>query len=205
MSGVRHWKLLLAAFVFHLAIILGIAARETLVLIADGDTMIQAAPDGSWRKAESVVAAALGGELDPDNPLSQGLHAYTHLAGIESGYGYFAPNVPDSYDLVFELTFADGHEEHDLTLFSNNEADLRFATLLDQLGQMNSDGMREIIIKLLATSMWQQHPLANHVRAILGARILPGVDEFAAGTRESHEFMYAYEFGVERRSSSAGQ
>ena len=40
---------------------------------------------------------------------------YLHAAGIEVGYGYFAPNVPYSYKLVFQLTYPNGTTEYELS------------------------------------------------------------------------------------------
>ncbi|MFN2507390.1 MAG: hypothetical protein ABR589_01300 [Chthoniobacterales bacterium] len=189
-------RLWLTCFALHLAIVIEISARDTLWLIARGYTVIPAPPEGSWQKAESIASAALGQALSRQHPLRRGLLTYAQLAGIDGSYGYFAPNVPDSYKLIFELEFSDGRVEHDLPIVDNPESTLRLATLMDQIGQLRSDPMRELLIKLLASSIWQQHPDAVLVRAILGSLTLPTVSEYEAGKRASYEFMYAYDFRV---------
>ena len=53
-----------------------------------------------------------------------------NIAGIETGYGYFAPNVPGGYRLVFELHYPDGRVEYELPSVSSAAAGLahsRFA------------------------------------------------------------------------------
>ena len=56
------------------------------------------------------------------NPVRQALATYLHIAGIETGYGYFAPNVPGSYKLVFELHYPDGRVEYELPSVSSAAA-----------------------------------------------------------------------------------
>ena len=189
-------RVLLACFALHFLIVLAISCRDALWLVARGYTIIPVAPEGRWQQAQSLASAALGEDAAHPYPGSEALKAYTHFAGIEAGYGYFAPNIPDSYKLVFELEYADGQIEHDLPLFESPESTLRFASLLDQIGQMESDPMREILTRLLATSMWQRHPGATKVRAVLGALTIPDVAEFEAGKRASTVFLYAYDFSV---------
>ena len=189
-------RILLACFALHFLIVLAISCRDALWLIARGYTIIPTDPESGWQQAQSLFSTALGEDAAHSYPGSEALKAYTHLAGIEAGYGYFAPNVPDSYKLVFELEYADGRVDHDLPLFENSESTLRFSSLLDQIGQMESDPIREILIRLLATSMWQRHPGVTKVRAVLGALTIPAVAEFEAGKRESPVFMYAYDFSV---------
>jgi len=191
-------RLLLACGALHFLLVFGVSCRDALRLVAGNYTIIRVSPGGWWEKAEALASAALGQEASssPPYPGAEALQAYTHLAGIECGYGYFAPNVPDSYKLLFELQYPDGHVEYDLSLFESKESTLRHATLLDQIGQMESDAMREILIKLVATSIWREHPEATRVNTILGSLQLPSVSEFEAGKRGSYEFMYAYDFSV---------
>jgi hypothetical protein len=43
-----------------------------------------------------------------------GITVYLHSAGIEAGYGFFAPNVPPNYKLVFELHYPDGRIDYEI-------------------------------------------------------------------------------------------
>ncbi|MEP6686062.1 MAG: hypothetical protein ABJB22_04725 [Verrucomicrobiota bacterium] len=132
--------------------------------------------------------------MEPSNPVRQAVIVYTHLGGIESGYGFFAPNVPDNYKLVFELHYPEGRIEYELPRVASSGAGLRLVTLLDNIGDTHSDELREVMVKMLAYSVWRHHPDANMVRAVFGFALLPTAAEFRQGTRESYEFLYAYDF-----------
>lgn len=139
---------------------------------------------------------SLGQKLAAGNPIREAVSTYVHLAGIETGYGYFAPNVPGTYALVFELHYPDGRTEYESPSVRSATAALRVAGLLDAIGRTPHDALREILVKTLAQSVWRKHPDVESVRAILGSVILPGVREFQAGKRESYEFLYAYDFSL---------
>ncbi len=190
----RRLHLYFGCFVLHFLLLLGISCRETLGLIANGYTMVPPLFVPAAARAQKVFAAATADAFPLGDPLRQAVAFYTNAAGIELGYGYFAPNVPDSYKLVFELHFPDGHVEHDLAGLDRAEGNLRLAGYLDALGNTTSPAMREILIKLLATSVWRQHPEAVMVRAILGELTLPMPEEFVAGAGEHYEFLNAYDF-----------
>jgi hypothetical protein len=135
--------------------------------------------------------------MAPLNPVREALTTYLHLAGIEAGYNYFAPNVPGGYKLVFELYYADGRVEYELPSASSAAAGMRIAGLLDSIGRTPYGKLREILVKTLAQSIWREHPDVESVRAMLGSVRLPTVREFEKGKRESYEFLYAYDFNLE--------
>jgi hypothetical protein len=117
-----------------------------------------------------------------------------HIAGIERGYGYFAPNIPGGYKLVFELHYPDGRVEYELPSVNSAAAGLRVASLLDEIGRTRYDPLREYMIKTLAASVWRGHPSLKAIRAIFGSLNLPSPPEFEQGKRESYDFLYAYDF-----------
>ena len=129
--------------------------------------------------------------------MRESVSAYAHAAGIESGYGYFAPNVPGSYALVFELHYPDGRVEYELPSVRSAAAGLRMAGLLDDIGRTPYEALREILVKTLAQSVWRDHPDVESVRAIVGSIRLPTAREFTKGKRQSYEFVYAYDFSLE--------
>jgi hypothetical protein len=163
-------------------------------LIAHGLTTLPSPFQQYSKKAETIVSAALAQNLAPSNPIRQTLLTYLHVAGIERGYGYFAPNVPLSYKLVFELHYPDGQVEYELPGGNSPAADLRLAALLDEIGRTRVDALREYLVKMLARATWREHPDVETMRAIFGLRGLPSIDEFELGARESYEFLYAYDF-----------
>jgi len=140
------------------------------------------------------VSAVLGQHLAASNPVRQALATYLHIAGIETGYGYFAPNVPGSYKLVFELHYPDGRVEYELPPVSSAAAGLRIAGLLDKIGRTHYEALRERLVKMVAKSIWQEHPEVKAIRAVFGSINLPSISEFEHGRRESYEFLYAYDF-----------
>jgi len=140
--------------------------------------------------------AALGQRLAASNTVRQASATYLHITGIETGYGYFAPNVPGSYKLVFELHYPDGRVDYELPRVNRAAAGLRLAGLLDQIGRTKYDALREILVKMLAQSLWREHPDVKTIRAVFGSIRLPSVSEFEHGRRESYEFLYAYDFSL---------
>jgi hypothetical protein len=193
----RQKYVYVAWFSLHFLLIVSFSCRETLRLAADGPTIFPASFKSFSHKAETAVSIALGQHLTASNPIRQALATYLHLAGIETGYGYFAPNVPGSYKLVFELHYPDGRVEYELPSVSGAAAGLRIAGLLDTIGRTRHDVLREYLVKTLARSIWREHPEVQTVRAVLGSIRLPTVGEFEHGQRESYEFMYAYDFAVQ--------
>ena len=166
-----------------------------------GQTIFPSSFDSFSQKAEKGTAAALSQHLPALNPFRQTLTTYLHLAGIETSYGYFAPNVSGSYNLVFELHYPDGRVEYELPRVNSAAAGLRIAGLLDEIGHTRSDAFREHMVKMMASSIWHEHPEVKTMRAILGSVILPGVTDFERGKAESYEFLYAYDFSLSNEST----
>ncbi|HEU0273911.1 MAG TPA: hypothetical protein VFQ83_05235 [Candidatus Udaeobacter sp.] len=121
-----------------------------------------------------------------------------NLAGIEAGYNYFAPHVPGGYKLVFELHYPDGRVEYELPSVSSHAAGLRLQGLLDGIGRIQHDVLREHLVKALTQSAWREHPDVKMIRAVFGAIALPGITEFKHGKRASYQFLYAYDFSLEK-------
>ena len=186
--------LYLACFCCHFVLILATCSRQTLSFIARGYTCLPAFFSAYAQKAETIVPTAFGDRLEPRHPVRQAVTVYRHLGGIESGYSFFAPNVPDSYKLVFEIHYPEGRVEYDLPRVSSAAAGLRLATLLDNIGATRLDEFREVMVKMVAYSVWRDHPDATMIRAVFGFALLPTANEYRRGLRESDEFLYAYDF-----------
>jgi hypothetical protein len=163
-------------------------------LLAHGLTIFPSSFDSSAEKAGMVASAVLGERLPASSGVRQILATYLHLAGIQTGYGYFAPNVPGSYKLVFELHYPDGRVEYELPRVGSAAAGLRVAGLLDKMGNSLYDPLRETMVKMLAYSVWQKHPGAATISAVFGTIKLPSIAEFERGQKESYEFLYSYDF-----------
>jgi hypothetical protein len=193
----RQKYVYMAWFALHFLLIVTFSCRETLWSVTQGPTIFFPSFKSFSQKAETVVSVALGQRLAASNPIRQGLATYLHIAGIEAGYGYFAPNVPGSYKLVFELHYPDGRVEYELPPVSSAAAGLRIAGLLDKIGRTRYATLRELLVKMMAQSIWREHPEVKTIRAVLGSISLPTTSEFEHGKRESYEFLYAYDFSLQ--------
>ena len=93
----------LAWFALHFVLIITISCRDIVWLVAHKLTILPSPFSAAAEKVEPIVAGTLGDKLSASNPFRRALLTYLHIAGIDRGYGYFAPNVPAGYKLVFEL------------------------------------------------------------------------------------------------------
>lgn len=187
----------LAGVIFHLLLVLTISCRDTFVAFSKGHTIFPNDLDSSWRKAADVTTAVIGEDLSKSNPLRQSLGAYLNAAGIEAGYGFFAPHVPGTYKLVFELHYRDGRIEYETPSVNRGSARLHLVSLLDFIGQVEDRIVREGMIKLLVYAAWREHPDVSMIRAVFGTVDFPTAKEFERGRRESYEVLYAYDVRFE--------
>jgi hypothetical protein len=190
----RQQRVYLAWFVLHFLLIITISCRDIIWLVAHKLTILPAPFRAAAQKVEPIASGALDDKLSASNPLRRALLTYLHIAGIDRGYGYFAPNVPSGYKLVFELHYPDGRVEYELPGVNSAAAGLRVDSLLDEIGRTRSDPLREYIIKTLAASVWREHRGVKTVRAVFGSLNFPSAAEFEGGKRESYDFLYAYDF-----------
>ena len=126
--------------------------------------------------------------------LDQACVTYQHAAGIETGYGFFAPGVPSASKLVFEIFYEDGHVEYELPVVSNRAAGLRFSTFLEQFAHIDHDPLRELIMRMLAYGVWQRHPTAKKLRAVVGFVRVSPLREPRGESAADYQFQYAYDF-----------
>jgi len=111
------------------------------------------------------------------------------LAGIETGYGYFAPNVPAGYRLVFELHYRGGRVEYELPSVSSAAAGLRIASLVDSIGRTPYDALREILVKTLAQAIWREHPNVEKVLHKFFLAITGSSGAFLCPSSSDHEML----------------
>jgi hypothetical protein len=176
-----------------------VCLRDTFSIFATTPTVFPAEANKFWQGGEQVAAAVLGERLDDSNWLRNGITVYLHSAGIEAGYGFFAPNVPANYKVVFELRYPDGRTAYEIPRVSNAATGVRLAGLLDQLAEVSYTPLRETMMKILAYSVWQEHPDANGIRAYFGRAHLPRPVEFERGDKGSYELLFAYDFSFRVR------
>jgi hypothetical protein len=167
-------------------------------VLGQGYTYLPRALEPWWQTAESGVGAALGRRFETNNPLRLLVTTYLQAAGIDKGYGFFAPGVPNSYKLVFELHYRDGRIEYKLPEVHDETGGLRLTNILDRIGRTDFDPMREAMLKTLAYSLWQEHTDVVKIRAVFGHITEPTSGEAILGKKESYHFLYACDFTFER-------
>jgi len=195
----RFQRAYLIGFGLHFFFLITVASRDLFAVLADGSSYLPVSLEPHWRAFENATFIALGEKLPANNPVRETIALYLHAAGIEAGYGYFAPNVPYSYKLVFELTYPDGKVEYELPGIATAETGMRLPTLLDYIAATHYEPLRELIFKMLAYSVWQSHRDAVRVRAVFGTMITPSIAGFERGDEVRYAVVCAYDFGFTSR------
>jgi hypothetical protein len=192
-----YWKRIHAAwFGIHCFLLTAVCFAGVFWLIAQGSTILPAASDEYARRAELVATWCLGKEARPSNPLRRGIATYLHAAGIQAGYSFFAPNVPSPHRLTLELFYDDGRVEYESPHVRSKAAALRLDSLLDRLPEERYESVREALVKMLALSVWREHPDVKKVRATFEAVHLPSIVEFEQGKAETLEPMFSFDFSL---------
>ena len=192
-----YWKRIHATwFGMHFFLLTAVCFAGVFWLIAQGSTILPSVSDEYARKAELVATWCLGKEARASNPLRRGIATYLHAVGIQAGYSFFAPNVPSHHRLTFELFYDDGHVEYESPHVRSKAAALRLDSLLDRLPDERYESIREALVKMLAFSVWREHPDVKKVRATFEAVHLPSITEFEQGKGETFEPMFSFDFSL---------
>jgi len=189
-------RICVAWFVVHFFFITAVCFAGIFSLVAEGATMLPSPLRKRAREAELIAALVLGKQAAASNPVRQGVATYLHAAGIQAGYGFFAPNVPDYHKLTLELYREDGRVEYESPHVRGKAAALRLDSLLDRLADERYEPLREVVVKMLALSIWQERPDVKKIRATFGAVNPPGITDFELGKGESFQPMFSYDFSL---------
>ena len=185
-----------AWFGIHFFLLTAVCLAGVFWLIAEGSTILPSAWDEYAQKAELVATWCLAKEAGPSNPVRRGIATYLHAAGIQAGYTFFAPNVPSQHRLTLELLYEDGRAEYESPHVRGKTAALRLESLLDRLSEERYEPVREVLVKMLAFSVWREHPGVKKVRATFGAVNPPGMNEFEQGKTETFQPMFSFDFSL---------
>jgi hypothetical protein len=198
-SAARRSAFLVGALA-HFTLILLVCGHETLWLLKNQIANVPFVRSPIWETVDKIPGTILGDRSSSRNPWKQTLATYTNAAGIEDGYGYFAPNIPPTHALVFECHYQDGRVGYHTPRVQGEAAQLRLTTLLEQIGRTDYDPWRIELIKLLAQSTWREHPDALWLRAFFGTVSPPTLRDYRAGKQErTFNCLYVYDF---RRETS---
>jgi hypothetical protein len=190
-----------AFFALHFSFILLVCLRDTFSVLAESATFFPRSLDRYWRAGATITSIPLGQTLSVENPIREGIAAYLRSAGIAAGYGYFAPNVPDTYKIVFELRYADGRADYELPRVGGVATGLRLSGLLDRIAEESYEPLRAMFVTMLAYSIWQDHQDAMSIRAVVGYVELPAPDDYERGQKESYHALFAYDFDFSKTRS----
>jgi hypothetical protein len=185
-----------AWFGIHFFLLTAVCLAGVFWLIAEGSTILPSAWDEYARKGEWGATWCLAKETGPSNPVRRGIATYLHAAGIQAGYTFFAPNVPSQHRLTLELLYEDGRAEYESPHVRGKTAALRLESLLDRLADERYEPVREVLVKMLAFSVWREHPDVKKVRATFGAVNPPGMNEFEQGNTETFQPMFSFDFSL---------
>ncbi len=185
-----------AWFGIHFFLLTAVCLAGVFWLIAEGSTILPSAWDEYARKGELGATWCLAKETGPSNPVRRGIATYLHAAGTQAGYTFFAPNVPSQHRLTLELLYEDGRAEYESPHVRGKTAALRLESLLDRLSEERYEPVREVLVKMLAFSVWREHPGVKKVRATFGAVNPPGMNEFEQGKTETFQPMFSFDFSL---------
>ena len=185
-------------FGIHFFLITAVCFAGLFSLIAEGATTLPSALEPYARKAEVAAAWLLGKQAGASSPVRQGIATYLHAAGIQAGYAFFAPNVPGYHRLTLELFYEDGRVEQESARLRGKAAALRLDSLLDRMAEERYEPIREVLVKMLAFSVWRQHPDVKKIRAVFGSVTPPGIAEFEHGKTETFQPMFSFDFSLRK-------
>src|SRR5213079_601267 len=185
-----------AWFGIHFFLITAVCLAGIFSLIAESSTMLPSALNKYAREGELLAAWLLGKQAAASNPVRRGIATYLHFAGIQAGYTFFAPNIPGYHKLTFELYYEDGRVEYESSHVRGKAAALRLASLLDRLAESRYEPLREVVAKMLALSVWREHPDVKRIRAVFGSVNTPSITDFEQGKGESFQPMFSYDFSL---------
>ena len=189
----RH-RYLVGFATIHLALVLLVCCRDTFGIFAEAHTIFPSGLKNFWGGSAARFSTALGEDLSLRNPVRNAVAIYLNGAGAEAGYGFFAPNVPTNYKLVFELRYPNGQTEYELPTVADAATAFRLESLLDRIADVNYEPMRQVMFQMLTHRVWERHPDAVSIRTVLGYVVWPVPDQYSKGERESFEPVYAYDF-----------
>lgn len=199
MTSFRYWARIGWLFL-HLLLVALVFAYETAWLAGKQLTILPDVSRHFWNDVDNISGTLIGANGPADNTFRQLLNTYTNIAGIEVGYGYFAPNISATHALVFELSYPDGHLEYEPPLVGSYEGELRLTSLIEQIGRTESDPWRNELIQRLAGSTWQRHPTAVSIRGFFGSVAPPTLGAYKSGKNERvFTCQYVYDFTLALR------
>lgn len=205
MTSFQYW-IRIGWLLFHLLLVALVCTHETAWLIGKQLTILPGVSPRFRKDVNKVSETLIGANFPSVNLVRQFLNSYTNMAGIEVGYGYFAPNISETHALVFELRYPDGHLEYEAPLVRSHEGELRLTSLIEQIGRTDSDPWRNELIRRLARSTWRKHPKVVSIRAFFGSVAPPILGAYQSGKSDRvFTCQFVYDFTLALRKEGEAQ
>ena len=112
------------------------------------------------------------------------------------GIHFFCAEYPRLPQVNLGTYYQDGHVEYESPHVSGKAAALRLDSLLDRLADNRYEPLREVVVKMLALSVWREHPDVKKIRATFGSVSPPSISDFEHGKGESFQPMFSYDFSL---------
>ncbi len=130
-----------------------------------------------------AVTGALGLCLWDAGAIGQVSTYYRALAGLDTGFAFFAPSVGSPPHAEFTMVDGAGDEVVDtLETRVTREADIRVGDLVEVfIHRRTNEGMRRQIAASWAAALLARHPGAEAVRVDVGYRHLPDMAQLRGG------------------------
>lgn len=189
-------RVYVAWFGTHFLLVAAVCVAGLFSLVAESATILPSGLDTYAHKAELLAAWLLGKQAPGSSPVRRSIATYLHAAGIQSGYTFFAPNIPGYYKLTLELYYQDGRVEYESPHVNGRAARLSINSLLNRLADARYEPLREVVVKMLALSVWRERPDVKKIRATFGAVTPPTISDFEHGKAESFQPMFSYDFSL---------
>jgi hypothetical protein len=120
---------------------------------------------------------------------------YSHLAGIDTGYGLFAPNVPSAVSVAFELTDTAGRSTVSLPMLNTREGLDRFNVNFNTFKKFEE--IRPLLAYGWAIRMLELQPGHNKITVVIGRHLQPSMEAYRKGERATFIESVRYEFELE--------
>ncbi|AEE52929.1 hypothetical protein [Haliscomenobacter hydrossis] len=127
--------------------------------------------------------------------ISKVLEPYAHLAGIDTGYGLFAPNVPSAVSVAFELVDPAGQSTVSLPMLNTREGLDRFNVNFNTF--KNFEETRPLLAYGWAIRMLELNPGHNKITVVIGSHIHPSMEAYRRGERSKFVESVRYEFELD--------
>ena len=198
----QFWAAVLAV---HFLFIGAVSCWDIIDLVGSGRTSLPQRAAAPASKLAGAMQSISPRQLGRSNPLRRTIVGYCHMAGIESPYTFFAPNVPPSLKVMFEIQFPDQRVIYELPHVQSETEGLRLSALVDQAAAQ--PGLwRDIILHMLAGLVADENPDATRIQIVVAALQFPAPAEYLTGARPSDNFVCSYDFKAdEERQPTRGE